>query len=79
MLRGMAAAMVMEAEADEPRALKAAYRRAVGRWHPDKFEQAFGARLHPAHRAAVLARVQRIAQRLNAAWAAHNDAAPALR
>lgn len=52
-------------EAEEA-AKKAAFRRAVLRWHPDKFAGRLGGRV-PAHQqTAVMARVQALAQDLNA-------------
>lgn len=38
------------------------------RWHPDKFAHRFGAALREAERAAVLALVQDVAQRVNGEW-----------
>ena len=55
----------------DPAALRAAFRRASLRWHPDKFAARFGARLpDPAVRAEVLARAQALAQALTADLAA---------
>jgi hypothetical protein len=45
---------------------KSALRKGTLRWHPDKFIQAFGNRLHPKDRDAILAAVKNTAQRINA-------------
>jgi len=58
------------------RAYKTAFRKASLRWHPDKFEAKFGARLsediHPkegiSHREVILSEVQKMSQRINEEW-----------
>ena len=53
-----------------PRETKLAYHRCVRRWHPDKFEARWGARLREEDRARVLERVNAVARALNVAFAA---------
>jgi CCR4-NOT transcription complex subunit 1 len=55
------AALGASGDADRA-AAGAAYRRACLRWHPDKFMARVGARLAPAERAAVQARVNAVSQ-----------------
>ena len=50
-----------------------AYRAVALRWHPDTFARRLGPWLAPDESGAVLARAQRIAQRLNAAWDQHRE------
>lgn len=50
------------------RELKAAYHQLVRRWHPDKFVGKFGNRLLATDREKILARVNAVANALNAAW-----------
>lgn len=38
------------------------------RWHPDKFEAAFGKRLLACDKAEIMARVKQISQILTATW-----------
>jgi len=65
--RGLVARLLAEVPTGgDPSALRAAFRRASLRWHPDKFAARFGARLpDPAVRAEVLARAQGLAQALD--------------
>lgn len=46
-------------------ARKRAFRAASLRWHPDKFLQAFGSRLHPGERDAILQKVTETSQAIN--------------
>ena len=55
-----------------PRETKLAYHRCVRRWHPDKFEARWGARLREEDRARVLERVNAVARALNVAFAARS-------
>ena len=45
---------------------KKAFRQASLRWHPDKFLQAFGNRLEPSEREAILQKVTETSQAINA-------------
>lgn len=47
---------------------KQAFRSMSLRWHPDKFLQGFGARLHEAEREAILQRVTEVAQAINSIY-----------
>eukprot|EP00854_Cymbomonas_tetramitiformis_P003168 gene3168-4011_t len=49
-------------------ARKQIYRKWLLRWHPDKFQARFGARLEPSHRDAVLERVQEISIAITQEW-----------
>lgn len=55
-----------------PRETKLAYHRCVRRWHPDKFEARWGARLREDDRARVLERVNAVARALNVEFAARS-------
>lgn len=52
--------------ANGPAALKAALRKELMRWHPDKFGARFGARLLDADKEVILAGVQAVAQQVTA-------------
>ena len=60
------------ANADER---KKAFRLQSLRWHPDKFVQAYGSRLDPDHREAILKRVTEVSQEINALYQAAEAAA----
>ena len=62
----------VDASSVGPRETKLAYHRCVRRWHPDKFEARWGARLREEDRARVLERVNAVARALNVAFAARS-------
>jgi len=61
-----AASFGLDARVFDERERKQAYRAASLRWHPDKFVQAYGGLLRDDERDAVLARVTRVSQAVNA-------------
>jgi hypothetical protein len=51
-----------------PAGCKKTLKKYVMRWHPDKFQQRFGARLREGDRERVLERVRVVSQAVNQRW-----------